>query len=58
MVRADNREDDGSFVLDENGFPTVAGAAGVIGDPNPDFRAGIGSMFNWKDLTVNILFDI
>ena len=53
-----DRNDDGSFVLDENGFPTVAGAAGVIGDPNPDFRAGLGTIFTWKNLGFNMLFDM
>jgi len=52
-----DREEDGSLILDEDGFPTLANAAGVIGDPNPDYRMGIGSALNWKGFSVNLLFD-
>ncbi|MEN7548198.1 SusC/RagA family TonB-linked outer membrane protein [Rapidithrix thailandica] len=51
------RNDDGSLDLDENGFPQLGEEAGVIGDPNPDFRLGFGNTFTYKNLTVNILFD-
>jgi len=52
-----DRDPSGNLILDENGFPTLAGTSGVIGDPNPDFRAGIGSGLRFGPLNVNILFD-
>ena len=52
------REENGSQVLDANGFPTIAAAAGVIGDPNPNFRFSVGSgMTIYKQFNVNLLFD-
>ncbi|WP_164076218.1 SusC/RagA family TonB-linked outer membrane protein [Flavimarina sp. Hel_I_48] len=51
------REDSGSLILDDLGFPTVALTEGVIGDPNPDWRAGIGTSFSFKGFTISTLFD-
>jgi hypothetical protein len=28
-----------------------------LGDPNPDWRGGIGSTFSWKGLKLNVLFE-
>ncbi|NJO00390.1 MAG: TonB-dependent receptor [Bacteroidia bacterium] len=53
-----DRNDNGSLILDENGFPTIAGAAGVIGDPNPEFRAGAGTVLRYKGFTLDVLFDM
>lgn len=46
------------IVLDQNGFPVAADAQGIIGNPNPDWRAGIGSTVNYKNITLDFLFDI
>jgi TonB-linked SusC/RagA family outer membrane protein len=48
--------DDG-IVLDPFGFPTQALTQGIVGDPNPDWRAGIGNTLRYKDLSLNVLFD-
>ena len=53
-----DRDASGAHVLDANGFPTVAIENGVIGDPNPDFRVGIGSDFTYKKWNLGILFDM
>ena len=44
-------------VLDDNGFPVPAESQGLIGDPNPDWRASIGNTLRFKDLSLNVLFD-
>lgn len=44
-------------VLDQNGFPMLAGAQGVVGNPNPDWRAGIDNTLSWKGLSLYTLFD-
>jgi hypothetical protein len=36
------RNADGSLSLDENGFPKLDPEQGIIGDPNPDWRGGLG----------------
>ncbi len=46
------------LVLNDRGFPMTADAQGIIGDPNPDWRAGIGSTFRFKNLTFDFLIDI
>lgn len=51
------RDDAGDLVLDENGFPQLNSQQGVIGDPNPDWRAGAGLKASWKGFNLNILFD-
>ncbi|MCO6488122.1 MAG: SusC/RagA family TonB-linked outer membrane protein [Phaeodactylibacter sp.] len=51
------RDDNGNLDLDENGFPQLGPISGVIGDPNPDWRAGIGGLVNYKGFSLNILFD-
>lgn len=52
-----DRDENGDLILDENGFPTQALEEGVIGDPNPDFRAGFGTVLSYKGLTLNALFE-
>lgn len=52
-----DRDENGNLVFDENGFPTLADASAVLGDPNPDFRTGLGGAFSWKRLKLNVLFD-
>ena len=51
------RDASNALSLDENGFPTLAAEAGIIGDPNPDFRLGAGSMLTYKNLSLSFLFD-
>ncbi|OAV42694.1 SusC/RagA family TonB-linked outer membrane protein [Lewinella sp. 4G2] len=50
------RNDDGTLALNENGFPFNA-PQGVIGDPNPDWRGGLGSEFTFKGLSLSVLFE-
>lgn len=52
-----DRDASDNLILNEAGFPQLAGAAKVLGDPNPDWKAGVGAAFNWKGLSVNVLFD-
>jgi TonB-linked SusC/RagA family outer membrane protein len=52
-----DRNPNGSLILDSNGFPTVAAAEGVIGDPNPDWRGGLGTRVEYKGFSLNALFD-
>jgi len=52
------RNDDGSLTLDSNGFPLAADEQQIIGNPNPDWRAGIGSSLNYKGFGLDFLFDI
>jgi TonB-linked SusC/RagA family outer membrane protein len=53
-----NQNEDGSYVLDENGFPKLAPAEGVIGNPNPQYRMSIGNTFSFKGLSLYALFDM
>lgn len=51
------RDDDGSIVFDENGFPVQDELEGVIGDPNPDWQGSILSTLRYKGFGLNILFE-
>ena len=52
-----DRNEDGSLVLNENGFPVNDPNQGVIGDPNPDWRGGLGSEFGYKGISLTVLFE-
>ena len=47
----------GAYLLDVNGFPQAGTGLEVIGDPNPDWRGGLGSTFSYKSLSLYVLFD-
>lgn len=51
------KNDDGSFILDANGFPQLTARPEILGDPNPNWRTGFGVRANWKSLALNVLFD-
>ncbi len=51
------RNADGTPDLDTNGFLQKDPEQGVIGDPNPDWRGGLGLNANYKKLSFNILFE-
>ncbi|MFY7909716.1 MAG: SusC/RagA family TonB-linked outer membrane protein [Emticicia sp.] len=51
------RKADGSLDLNANGFPQLAPTYGVIGDPNPKYRAGFGTNINYKNFSLNVLFE-
>lgn len=52
-----SRNSDGSLVLDDNGFPVLDPEQGIIGDPNPDWRGGLGLRAYFKNFNFNILFE-
>ncbi len=47
------RNDDGSYVLDSNGFPTLDLEEGILGDPNPDWIGGLGTNLSYKGITLS-----
>ena len=52
-----DRNENGDFILDANGFPGVADNEGVLGDPNPDWRGGAGMSFEYKGISLSFLFE-
>ncbi|MCF2498921.1 SusC/RagA family TonB-linked outer membrane protein [Dyadobacter chenhuakuii] len=51
------RTEDGKLALDKNNFPQLASTSGIIGDPNPDWRGGLGTTLRYKKLTLDVLFE-
>lgn len=51
------RDAGGKFSLDANGFPILDPVAGVIGDPNPDWRGAVGFNLKYKNFYLNALFE-
>lgn len=50
------RDGNGELVLDANGFPEIDPEEGIIGDPNPDWQAGLGFNVEYKGFKLGILF--
>lgn len=51
------RNPDGTLALDANGFPQIDPDQGVVGNPNPDWRGGLGFTAAYKALSLNVLFE-
>jgi len=51
-------DEQGRTIVDENGWPILTPGNDFVGDPNPDWLAGIRNTFNFKGLTVSALLDI
>ncbi|WP_422859292.1 SusC/RagA family TonB-linked outer membrane protein [Flagellimonas sp. S174] len=51
------RNPDGSFLLDENGFPQIDPEQGVLGDPNPEWRGALGLRLNYRSFFFNSLVE-
>ena len=51
------KDESGKFILDANGFPQGGTGNEIIGNPNPNWRGGLGSTFSYKGLSLYVLFD-
>jgi len=51
------RDEDGKMVLDANGFPQLDTNNRVLGDPNPDWRGGLGFDVSYKNFDLSVLFE-
>ena len=51
------KKEDGSYDLDENGFPQITSSEVVLGDPNPDWRAGLGINLTYKKFDLNLVIE-
>ncbi len=52
------KDANGNTLIDDNGYPITAAATDIIGDPNPDWIAGITNSLSYKNLDFSFLFDI
>ncbi|MEM6344665.1 MAG: SusC/RagA family TonB-linked outer membrane protein [Bacteroidota bacterium] len=52
------KDDAGNTIIGEDGWPLVDPVAKQLGDPNPDWLAGVRNTFTFKGLSVSALFDI
>jgi TonB-linked SusC/RagA family outer membrane protein len=52
-----NRNNDGSYALDANGFPVPGVTSTVIGDPNPVWRGAVGFHLKYKSLSLTTLVE-
>jgi len=50
--------DDGQLIIGSDGWPLADTEQGVLGDPNPDWFAGIRNTFSWKGISLSALLDI
>ncbi|MEM1120402.1 MAG: SusC/RagA family TonB-linked outer membrane protein [Bacteroidota bacterium] len=47
----------GNLILNEDGFPQLTNRPVVLGDPNPDWRGGLGIRLKWKGLFANAIIE-
>lgn len=47
----------GQLLIGANGMPLVASDQGVVGDPNPDWLAGVTNNIRYKRLSLSFFFD-
>ena len=52
------RTDEGQLIIGENGWPLVDIDQKPIGDPNPDWIAGIRNSISYKGFTASVLLDL
>ncbi len=52
-----NRNADGTYALDANGFPVPGVTSTIIGDPNPQWRGAIGFHLKYKNLSLTTLVE-
>lgn len=52
-----NRDTNGNYALDANGFPVPGVTSTVIGDPNPEWRGGIGFHLKYKNFSLTTLVE-
>ncbi len=49
--------ENGDYILSDNGFPILTTSPIILGDPNPDWRGGFGLRLNYKDIMINALIE-
>lgn len=49
--------DQGQYLLDNNGRPQIASSMQLVGDRNPDWIAGITNTFKYKDFGLSFMWD-
>ena len=47
------RDANGAYILNANGFPTASATEEFIGDPNADWRGGLGTTLSYKGFTLS-----
>ncbi len=52
------RDNSGNLLINANGLPFQAATTEGVGDPNPDWLAGIRNTFTYRNLTFSFFFDI
>ena len=51
------RDANGNIEFDSRGFPLIDDEQKVIGDPNPDYKAGLGASIDYKNFNFSFLFE-
>ncbi len=51
------KTEDGTVIIGANGWP-LAGEKQILGDPNPDFTAGLRNTFTYKGVSLSALLDV
>jgi TonB-linked SusC/RagA family outer membrane protein len=52
------RNSDGKRIIGDDGWPLLDASAGVVGNPTPDWIAGLRNTFSYKGFSLSALLDI
>lgn len=52
------RDDAGNVLIGDDGYPIQSTENSIVGDPTPDWQAGISNTISYKDFSLSFLFDI
>ncbi|MFV0247919.1 MAG: SusC/RagA family TonB-linked outer membrane protein [Tenacibaculum sp.] len=52
------RDNKGNIIISADGYPIEDTQIGVVGNPNPDWLAGIRNIFTYKNFSLSTLLDI
>ncbi len=53
-----SRNTSGQLLVDANGFPVVDPNQGIVGNPNPDWLAGLNNVLRYKQFSLSFFFDM
>jgi TonB-linked SusC/RagA family outer membrane protein len=52
------RNSKGQLLIGDDGLPEEASTQGVVGNPNPNWTAGLTNSFRYKNVTFSFMFDV
>ena len=52
------RDENNNILIDNNGYPIQDPEPGIVGNPNPDWLAGLRNSLSYKNISLSLLIDV